>query len=97
MLLATLRRQPTPLIGTLGALTVAALLVTVMTALVGTALRITAPAGRLAAASVVVTGNPDVRLTYGHGQDASTDVVPLPDYRRLPADLTARLAALPGQ
>jgi putative ABC transport system permease protein len=96
MLLATLRRQPAPLLGTLGALTVAALLVTILTALVGTAITMTVPAGRLAGASVVVTGNPDVRFTYGHGQDASTDVVPLPVYRRLPAGLAARLAALPG-
>jgi len=96
MLLATLRRQPAPLAGTLVALTVAALLVTVLASMVGTALTMTVPAGRLAAASVVLTGNRDVRFTYGHGEDASTDPVPLPGYRRLPADVTARLAALPG-
>ena len=96
MLVATLRRRPAPLAGTLVALTVAALLVTILAALVGTSLTMTFPAGRLAGASVVVTGDPDVRFTYGHGQGASTDAVPLPSYRRLPADLTARLAALPG-
>ena len=96
MLLATLRRQPAPLIGTLVALTVAALLVTALAAMVGTAVTMTVPAGRLAGASVVVTGNPEVRFTYGAGQDASAEAVPLPDYRRLPTDLTARLAALPG-
>jgi putative ABC transport system permease protein len=96
MLLATVRRRPAPLAGTLVALTVAALLVTVLAALVGTAVTMTAPAGRLAGTTVVVTGNPDVRFTYGHGQGASTDSVPLPGYRRLPAGLTGRLAALPG-
>src|SRR6185437_5396253 len=92
MLLATLRRQPAPLVGTLVALTAAALLVTILAMLVGTAITMTVPAGRLAAASVVVTGDPDVRFAHGHGQN----VLPLPSYRRLPADLTARLAALPG-
>ncbi len=96
MLLATLRRQPALLAGPLVALTLAALLVTVLATMVGTALTKTVPAGRLAAASVVVTGNPDARFTYGHGQDAATDAVPLPGYRRLAVGLTARLAALPG-
>src|SRR5207244_4482378 len=59
MLLATLRRQPAPLVGTLVALTVAALLVTILATMVGTAITMTVPAGRLAGASVVVTGGPD--------------------------------------
>jgi putative ABC transport system permease protein len=96
MLVATLRRRPAPLAGTLVALTVAAMLVTIVAAMIGTAATMTVPAGRLAGASVVVTGNPDVRFSYGHGQGASTDAVPLPGYRGLPAGLTARLAALPG-
>jgi putative ABC transport system permease protein len=96
ILLATLRRRPAPLIGTLVSLTVAALLVTIVSGLVGTAITMTLPAGRLAGATVVVTGNPNMRFTYGTGQGASTDTVPLPAYRRVPAGLAARLAELPG-
>jgi putative ABC transport system permease protein len=96
ILLATLRRRPAPLIGTLVSLTVAALLVTIVSVLIGTAITMTLPAGRLAGAAVVVTGNQNMRFTYGTGQDASTDTVPLPGYRRVPAGLAARLAALPG-
>ena len=96
ILLATLRRRPAPLIGTLVSLTVAALMVTIVSLLIGTAITMTLPAGRLAGATVVVTGNPNMRFTYGTGQGASTDTVPLPGYRRVPAALAARLAALPG-
>jgi putative ABC transport system permease protein len=96
MLLATLRRRPAPLAGTLVALTVSALLVTILAALVGTGITMTVPAGRLAGAGVVVTGNPDARFTYGTGQGANTDLVPLPGYRPVPAGLAVRLAALPG-
>lgn len=96
LLLATLRRRPAPLAGSLVALTVAALLVTILAALVGTGITMTVPAGRLAGASVVVTGDPDARFTYGHGQGRETDAVPLPVYRRLPTSLVTRLAALPG-
>ena len=95
ILAATLRRRPAPLIGTLVSLTVAALLVTIVSLLVGTAITMTLPAGRLAGATVVVTGDPNMRFTYGTGQGASTDTVPLPGYRRVPAGLAARLAALP--
>ncbi len=96
ILLATLRRRPAPLIGTLVSLTVAALMVTVISLLIGTAITMTVPAGRLAGATVVVTGNPNVTFTYGTGQGASTETVPLPGYRRVPAGLAARLAELPG-
>jgi putative ABC transport system permease protein len=96
ILLATLRRRPAPLIGTLVSLTVAALMVTIVSMLIGTAITMTLPAGRLAGATVVVTGNPNMRFTYGTGQGASTDTVPLPGYRRVPVGLAARLAALPG-
>ena len=96
ILLATLRRRPAPLIGTLVSLTVAALMVTIVSLLVGTAITMTLPAGRLAGATVVVTGNPSMRFTYGTGQGASTDTVPLPAYRGVPAGVAARLATLPG-
>lgn len=96
ILLATLRRRPAPLIGTLVSLTAAALMVTIVSLLIGTAITMTVPAGRLAGATVVVTGNPNVRFTYGAGQGVSTETVPLPAYRRVPAGLAARLASLPG-
>ena len=56
----------------------------------------TVPAQRLAGTSVAVTGNQNVRVTSGRGQDASTDVLALPAYRRLPAGLATRLAAVAG-
>lgn len=59
---------------------------------VGTSLTMTVPAQRLAGTSVVVTGNQNVAVTSGQGQDASTDVLALPRYRRLPVGL----AAVPG-
>lgn len=94
--LVSLRRRPAPLIGTFVALTLAGMLVTVTTCLIGTSLTMTVPAQRLAGASVVVTGNQNVAVTSGQGQDASTDVLALPAYRRLPAGLATRLAAVPG-
>jgi putative ABC transport system permease protein len=71
-------------------------LVTVTACLMGTGLTLTVPAQRLAQASVVVTGNQNVSVTSGTGQNASTDVLALPTYRRLPADLATQLAAVPG-
>ena len=96
-LLATLRRRPAPLIGTFVALTVAALLVTVTAMFFGTSLTLSVPAQRLAGTAVVVMGNPNVAVTSGAGTDnAETDVLPLPDYRRVPLGLATRLAAVPG-
>lgn len=91
-LLATLRRRPAPLAGTFIALMLAAVLVTLTASLLGTSATLTAPAQRLAATSVVVTGDPNVSFTSGD----STDVLALPAYRRLPAALAARIAAVPG-
>lgn len=95
-LLVSLRRRPAPLIGTFVALALAGVLVTVTACLMGTGLTLTVPAQRLAQASVVVTGNQNVSVTSGTGQNASTDVLALPTYRRLPADLATQLAAVPG-
>jgi putative ABC transport system permease protein len=96
-LLATLRRRPAPLIGTFVALTVAALLVTVTAMFLGTSLTLSVPAQRLAGTAVVVMGNPNVAVTSGAGTDnAETDVLPLPDYRRVPLGLATRLTAVPG-
>lgn len=95
MLLATLRRRPGPLVGTLVALSVAALVVTLMASFVGTA-SVKVPAQRLAATAVVVTGDANVSFTSGSGQGATTEVLALPAYRRVPAALASKLAALPG-
>ena len=94
--LVSLSRRPAPLIGTFVALTLACMLVTVTACLIGTSLTMTVPAQRLAGTSVVVTGNQNVAVTSGQGQDASTDVLALPAYRRLPAGLATQLAAVPG-
>lgn len=94
--LASLRRRPAPLAGTFIALTLAAVLVTVTACLTGLGLTLTVPAQRLAGAAVVVTGNQNIRVTSGRGDSANTDVLALPAYRRLPAGLARRLAAVPG-
>ena len=95
-LLATLRRRPAPLIGTFVALMLAALLVTATTIFLGTGITLSAPAQRLAGTTLVVTGNPDVRVTSGTGGNVETDVLPLPDYRRVPLGLANRLASVDG-
>lgn len=94
--LATLRRRPAPLIGTFVALAMAALLVTATTIFIGTGLTLSAPAQRLAGTTLVVTGNPDVRVTSGTGDNVETDVLPLPDYRRVPLGLASHLASVDG-
>jgi putative ABC transport system permease protein len=92
-MLAGVRRSPGPLIGTVvasaaaAALTVAALSV----ALGDTS----APAGRLAGASVVVAGDTTLHVTVGHGDDARQSL-PLPAYRGVPAGLAGQLARVPG-
>lgn len=93
---AALRRRPGPLAGTFVALTVAALLVTVTACLIGTGLGAPVPPQRLAAATVVITGDQSVRFTYGHGDQAETESVALPSYRRLPASLAGEMSGLPG-
>ncbi len=94
--LATLRRRPAPLIGTFVALAMAALLVTAITIFIGTGITLSAPAQRLAGTTLVVTGNLDVRVTSGAGGNVETDVLPLPDYRRVPLGLASSLAPVDG-
>jgi hypothetical protein len=87
------RRSPGPLIGTVvasaaaAALTVAALSVAIADT--------SAPAGRLAGASVVVAGDTTLHVTVGHGDDARQSL-PLPAYRGVPAGLADQLARVPG-
>jgi putative ABC transport system permease protein len=92
-MLAGVRRSPGPLIGTVvasaaaAALTVAALSVAIADT--------SAPAGRLAGASVVVAGDTTLHVTVGHGDDARQSL-PLPAYRGVPAGLAGQLARVPG-
>jgi putative ABC transport system permease protein len=92
-MLAGVRRSPGPLIGTVvasaaaAALTVAALSVAIADT--------SAPAGRLAGASVVVAGDTSLHVTVGHGDDARQSL-PLPAYRGVPAGLAGQLARVPG-
>jgi putative ABC transport system permease protein len=91
VLSASLRR-PAPLIGSLVALTLSALIIVISTSFIGTGSQATGQVDRLAGAAVVVTGSQ--QLTVGAGDSAQS--VPLPDYRTVPASLVARITALPG-
>jgi len=93
-MLAGIRRNPGPLIGTLVAVVTAATLTVASVSLL--AAQATAPAGRLAGASVVVAGSTQVSETTGHGEDAQTESAPLSAYRGVPASLAQRLAQVPG-
>jgi putative ABC transport system permease protein len=95
-ILMSWRRRPAPFVGTLVALTVAAVLVTAIACLLGTSLTWTVPPERLAATNVVVTAHQQVRVTSGSGASASTDTLPLLSYRRVPSALAARAAHVPG-
>jgi hypothetical protein len=91
--LAGIRRRPGPLTGTVVAAATAAAL-TVATVSIAAA-NTTAPAGRLAGASVVVAGDTSLHVTVGHGEDARQSL-PLAAYRGVPAALAGRLAHVPG-
>jgi putative ABC transport system permease protein len=91
VLSASLRR-PAPLIGSLIALTLSALIIVISTSFIGTGSQTTGQVDRLAGAAVVVTGSQ--QLAVGTGDSAQS--VPLPGYRTVPDSLAARIAALPG-
>jgi len=93
-MLAGLLRNPGPVIGTLVACMVTAVL-TVAAIAVGTA-RSPSPLGRLASAAIVVAGSTSLEVTTSQGADASTQSVPLPAYRGIPDSLASQLAAVPG-
>jgi putative ABC transport system permease protein len=95
-ILMSWRRRPAPFVGTFVALTVAAVLMTAIACLLGTALTWTVPPERLAATTVVVTAHQQVRVASGSAANASTDTLPLLSYRRVPAALAARVADVPG-
>ncbi len=91
VLLASLRR-PAPLIGSLVALTMSALIIVIASAFIGTGARATGPVDQLGAAAVVVTGSQQLAV---HA-DGTQESVPLPAYRRVPSSLAARIASVPG-
>jgi putative ABC transport system permease protein len=89
-MLAGLRRGPGPLIGTVVASVMAA---TLSVAAISTAAADTsAPAGRLAGASVVVAANTSLTVKGNADQES----LPLDVYRGVPAALAKDLASVPG-
>jgi putative ABC transport system permease protein len=95
-LAATLRHRPAVLAGTLIAITLSSMIIVISASFVGTGARTVVPPDRLAGATVVVTGRQQVSVTFGRGEDAETERLALPGYRRVPAALARRLAAIPG-
>jgi putative ABC transport system permease protein len=89
--LAGIRRSPGPLIGTVAASAVAATMAVAATSIAGA--HTTAPAGRLAGASVVVAARTTLHVTVAGGDKES---IPLPAYRGVPARLAPELARVPG-
>ena len=95
-LIATLRRRPAPLAGTLAALTVAAAMVVATLSLIVTSAQVKPPVQRLAGSAVVIAGAPRATVTVGRGHNADHESLSLPAYRRLPTGLTGRVAGVPG-
>ena len=89
--LAGIRRSPGPLIGTVAASAVAATMAVAATSIAGA--HTTAPAGRLAGASVVVAARTTLHVTVAGGDQES---IPLPAYRGVPGRLAPELARVPG-
>ncbi|MDA8357701.1 MAG: hypothetical protein M0Z95_15725, partial [Actinomycetota bacterium] len=87
-LLATLRHRPAPLVGIFVALVAAASTVTWAFSLGNSGSASQLPAQRLAGAQVLVTGQQNVAITYGHGKSATTSRTALTSYRRVPTGLT---------
>ena len=90
--LAASLRRPAPLIGSLVALAMSALIIVIAASFIGTGSQTTGSVDRLAAAAVVVTGNQQLTVRVG----GAPETVPLPDYRRVPATLAARISGLSG-
>jgi putative ABC transport system permease protein len=78
------------------ALTVGSVLMTAIACLLGTSFTWSVQPRRLAGTTIVVTGRQEVHVTSGIGANTSTDTLPLPSYRRVPAALVARVAHVPG-
>ena len=95
-LAATLRRRPAPLAGTLIAVTLGSMVIVISASFVGTGADTAVPPDRLAGAAVVVTGGQQISATFGRGDDAETERLALPGYRRVPAALARRSPRSPG-
>jgi putative ABC transport system permease protein len=95
-LLATLGRRPWPLLGTLVAVTLGSMVIVIAASFIGTAATTAVPPDRLAGAAVVVTGQQQISVRFGRGEDAEIELLALPGYRRVPVSLARRLAAVPG-
>lgn len=93
-MIAGLRRNPGPVIGTLVAVTAAATMTVAAASVAGA--HVPDPPGRLASASVVVAGRTELDVTIGSGQNAQRESEPLPVYRGVEASLAQRLALVPG-
>jgi putative ABC transport system permease protein len=89
-MLSGIRRSPGPLLGTVVAAATAAALT--VAAISIAAAHTTAPAGRLAGASVVVAGNTSLTVSVSHNSES----LPLPAYRGVPATLARQLDRVPG-
>jgi putative ABC transport system permease protein len=92
--LAGMRRNPGPVIGTLVAAATAATL-TIAAISVGTS-HSPSPLGRLAGADVVVAAHNHLHVTVGHGASADRMSAPLPAYRGVPAGLARQLGRVAG-
>jgi putative ABC transport system permease protein len=95
-LAGTLRHRPAVLAGSLIAITLSSMVIVISASFVATGASTVVPPDRLAGAAVVVTGRQQVSATFGRGEDAETERLALPGYRRVPAALARRLAAIPG-
>jgi putative ABC transport system permease protein len=93
-LLAGLRRQPGPVIGTLAAAVTAATLAIAAFGVAGA--HSLSPLGRLASADVVVAADTQLRIATGVGGPASTQTAPLAAYHGVSARLANKLARVPG-
>ena len=93
-MLAGLRRQPGPMIGTLAAAATAATLTIAAFGVAGAHSPL--PLGRLAGADVVVAADTQLQVTIGTGYSASVQTAPLQAYRGMPAQLANQLARVPG-
>lgn len=95
-LAATLRHRPAVLAGTLIAITLSSMVIVISASFAATGASTVVPPDRLARAAVVVTGRQQISVTFGRGEDADTERLALPGYRRVPVALARRLAAIPG-
>ncbi|MGI5341689.1 FtsX-like permease family protein [Streptomyces sp. CA-181903] len=93
---ASVRFRPASFAGSLVALLFASAIITACGVLLQTGVTAHVVPQRYAHTPVVVTADPYVRITTGHGDDRSTSESALPGRGRVPAALAARIAARPG-